>query len=37
MKSTVFDLTYIGLDNLMLKYEIDTCNFENIKSNLSVY
>jgi hypothetical protein len=37
MKSKVFDLNYIGLNNLMLKYEIAACNFENIKSNLSVY
>ena len=37
MKSKVLDLNYIGLDNLILKYEIDTCNFENIKYDLSVY
>lgn len=37
MKNKVLDLNYIGLNNLMLKYEIDTCNFENIKHNLSVY
>ncbi len=37
MTSKVLDLNSIGLDNLMLKYEMDTCNFENIKSDLSVY
>jgi len=37
MESKVFDLNYIGLDNLIFKYEIDSCNFKNIKSNLSVY
>lgn len=37
MKSKVLDLNSIGLNNLMLNYEIDTCNFENIKHNLSVY
>jgi len=37
MKNKVLDLNYIGLNNLMLKYEMNTCNFENIKFNLSVY
>lgn len=37
MKSKVLDLDYIGLNNLMVKYEMNTCNFENIKFNLSVY
>lgn len=37
MKSKVLDLNYIGLNNLMLKYEMDTCNFENIEYDLSVY
>ncbi len=37
MKSKVLDLTYIGLNNLMLKYEMDTCNFENREYDLSVY
>lgn len=37
MKSKVLDLDYIGLNNLMVKDEMNTCNFENIKFNLSVY
>lgn len=37
MKSKVLCLNYIGLNNLIFKYEIDTCNFENIKYGLSVY
>lgn len=37
MKSKVLDLNYIGLNNLILKYEMDTCNFENIKYDLSIY
>ena len=37
MKIKVLNLNYIDLDNLILKYEMDTCNFENIKYDLSIY
>lgn len=37
MKKKLLDLNYIGLNNLIFKYEIDSCNFENTKFNLSVY
>ena len=37
MVKKVFNLNYIGLKNLILKYEIDTYNLENIKYDLSIY